>query len=327
MGAPDSKTLRGALRRRFGFDAFRPHQEEIVTAMLSGRDVFAALPTGGGKSLCYQLPAVISDGLTVVVSPLIALMQDQVDAAVENGVRAVFLNSSMDAEAVSTTWRSLHRGEVDLLYVSPERLSGADFRAHLAEWGVSAIAVDEAHCISEWGHEFRQDYRSLSTLRREFPAVPIAAFTATATREVQRDVIEQLALAEPLVVRASFDRPEITYRVEARHDEEGQIVSFVRRHVDEPGIIYRSTRKSVEHTAEMLRRAGFSCAPYHAGLDRETRRINQKSFVNDEVQVVVATIAFGMGIDKSNVRWILHGDLPRSLEAYYQEDRARRARR
>jgi len=314
-----SGQLRRALRRQFGFDQFRDHQEAIVHATVAGRDVFAALPTGGGKSLCYQLPATLIDGLTVVVSPLIALMQDQVDGALQDGVRAAYLNSSMDAEAHRATWSELARGAVDLLYVSPERLANPDFRAHLREWNLAGIAVDEAHCISEWGHEFRQEYRNLAILRDEYPQVPVAAFTATATAEVQRDVVDQLSLNDPLIVRAGFDRPEISYRVEPRQHETRQIVEFVTARTGRAGIVYRSTRNAVEKTADRLAAAGVSAVPYHAGLDAETRRHRQRQFVNDEVDVVVATIAFGMGIDKSNVRWIVHGDLPRSLEAYYQE--------
>jgi ATP-dependent DNA helicase RecQ len=314
-----SRTIRRALREQFGFGTFRPHQEEIVAATLAGSDVFAALPTGGGKSLCYQLPAILRDGLTVVVSPLIALMQDQVDGAVENGVRAVCLNSAIDPQVARDSWSRLVRGDVDLLYVSPERLAIPEFREHLRDWNVQAVAVDEAHCISEWGHEFRQDYRNLSVLRDDLPDVPWAAFTATATREVQSDVIRQLALRDPLVVRASFDRPEISYRVLPRSDEKAQIVSFVREHPGQSGIVYRSTRKAVEKTVEYLAEAGIAAAAYHAGLSAEVRSQRQRQFVNDEVPVIVATIAFGMGIDKADVRWILHGDLPRSLEAYYQE--------
>lgn len=314
-----SGQLRRALRRRFGFEDFREYQEEIVQAIVAGRDVFAALPTGGGKSLCYQLPATLVEGLTVVVSPLIALMQDQVDGAVQDGVRAAYLNSSMDADAIRATWSELARGTVDLLYVSPERLSNPDFRSRLREWNLTGIAVDEAHCISEWGHEFRQEYRNLARLRDEYPQVPIAAFTATATAEVQRDVVEQLSLSDPLIVRAGFDRPEISYRVEPRHHDTRQIVEFVTARQGSSGIVYRATRNAVEKTAERLVAAGISAVPYHAGVDADTRRRRQRAFVNDEVDVVVATIAFGMGIDKSNVRWIVHGDLPRSLEAYYQE--------
>ncbi|NBC28368.1 MAG: RecQ family ATP-dependent DNA helicase, partial [Spirochaetes bacterium] len=328
-----------ALKRHFGFAAFRPHQHEIVSAILSGRDVFAALPTGGGKSLCYQLPALLTGGLTIVVSPLISLMKDQVDAARENGIAAAFLNSSLPPEAARATWRDLTTGKIRLLYVAPERLSQPQFRAELhrlggpaagagtangtttatADQGVSLFAVDEAHCISEWGHEFRPDYRSLGELRSEFPGVPIAAFTATATREVQRDVVRQLDLAEPYEVRASFDRAEISYSVRRKDSVDRQILAFVKNHEGEPGIVYRASRKAVDKTAANLASAGIRAVAYHAGLEDHERRDRQEAFVRDEVEVVVATIAFGMGIDKSNVRWIVHGDLPRSVEAYYQE--------
>ncbi len=311
--------LKATLKRSFGFSDFRPHQETIIRAALEGRDVFAALPTGGGKSLCYQLPALLRPGLTVVVSPLIALMKDQVDAARENGIAASYLNSSLEPEQAHEVRSALAAGRVTLLYVSPERLAIAEFREALVRYKVAAFAVDEAHCVSEWGHEFRPDYRNLSALRAEFPTVPIAAFTATATKEVQADIISQLALRRPLIVRASFNRPEITYRVEPKHKGADQIAAFVAERPGEPGIVYRSTRKATEDTAARLCRDGVRAAAYHAGLPDERRAEVQEEFVRDDLQVVVATIAFGMGIDKSNVRWILHGDLPRSLEAYYQE--------
>jgi ATP-dependent DNA helicase RecQ len=311
--------LDAVLKQRFGFSAFRPHQREIVQATLSGRDVFAALPTGGGKSLCYQLPALLRPGLTVVVSPLISLMKDQVDGARENGLPAAYLNSSLTAEEARETWRRLAAGDVRLLYASPERLAIPDFRTSIRRMGLSLVAVDEAHCISEWGHEFRPEYRTLGLLREEFPEVPIAAFTATATRQVQSDVIRLLALEDPFVVRASFNRPEIFYRVARKGDLEEQIWRFVAGHPGEPGIVYRGTRKATEATADYLAARGVAAVAYHAGLDDETRRLRQEAFVRDEVSVVVATIAFGMGIDKSNVRWVVHGDLPRSLEGYYQE--------
>ena len=314
-----SLSVNSVLKQTFGFDAFRPHQEEIVNAALGGRDLFAALPTGGGKSLCYQLPALLRPGLTVVVSPLIALMKDQVDAAREAGIGAAFLNSTLDAKASRATWSELRRGEIKLLYVAPERLAIEEFRVYLRELGVSAFAVDEAHCISEWGHEFRPDYRALHRLRSEFPGIPIAAFTATATPRVQTDVIEQLRLHKPLVVRASFDRTELLYRVQRKHAVDREIVAFVRAHADEPGIVYRGTRKAAEKTAAALIEAGVRAVVYHAGLSDKVRAKNQEAFVRDRAQVVVATIAFGMGIDKSNVRWIVHGDLPRSIEGYYQE--------
>ena len=309
-----------ALKKHFNFTSFRPNQEDIVHAVLAGRDVFAALPTGGGKSLCYQLPALMRDGLTVVVSPLIALMKDQVDSARTHGIPADFLNSTLSAEESRDTWRRLGAGQLKLLYVAPERISHAEFRQALGRFGLSFIAVDEAHCISEWGHEFRPDYRTLGLLRTEFPSVPIAAFTATATRQVQRDVTRQLHLAKPFIVRASFDRPEIFYRVKPRvADGDAQIIEFVRRHQGQPGIVYRGTRKSVERTAAHLVRNGVHAVAYHAGLSDDERRTSQEAFLSNKASVVVATIAFGMGIDKANVRWVIHGDLPRSLEGYYQE--------
>jgi ATP-dependent DNA helicase RecQ len=314
-----SDEVLATLKRYFGFERFRPYQREIVEAVLSGRDVFAALPTGGGKSLCYQLPALLLPHLTVVVSPLIALMKDQVDGAIENGIPAAYLNSSLTPEDARDTWQRLSRGEVKLLYASPERLSIPSFRNALSQIGVSYVAVDEAHCVSEWGHEFRPDYRALHVLRLEIPDVPMAAFTATATREVQSDVIRQLGLREPVVVRGSFDRKEIFYRVKPKRRANQQILEFISRHPEEPGIVYRSTRKAADETASYLADRGVAVASYHAGLSSLQRQRRQDEFVQDRIDVVVATIAFGMGIDKSNVRWILHGDLPRSIEGYYQE--------
>ena len=312
--------LTRALKQHFGFTEFRPHQRDLVEAILKGRDVFAALPTGGGKSLCYQLPAVMRDGLTLVVSPLISLMKDQVDGAKEEGIHAAFLNSTLSSDEAKVTWRALASGAIRLLYASPERLSIPAFRAALSRFGLGLIAVDEAHCISEWGHEFRPDYRSLGLLRAEFPGVPIAAFTATATPQVQDDIVRLLALREPYLVRASFDRPEIFYRVRAREgDGDAQVLQFIRRHQGEPGIVYRGTRKAVERTADFLSGRGVEAVAYHAGLEDGLRRTRQEAFDLDHVTVVVATIAFGMGIDKPNVRWVVHADLPRSVEGYYQE--------
>lgn len=312
-------TLKRALRKTFGFSSFRAHQEEIVTAILNGHDLFAALPTGGGKSLCYQLPSMLLPSLTVVVSPLIALMEDQVAAARQMGIPAAFLNSSLDGEAAREVYRSISGGTIRLLYVSPERVALDRFRESLREWGVSLFAIDEAHCISEWGHEFRPEYRNLTVLREEFPEVPIAAFTATATPRVQDDVVAALRLSKPLTVRGNFDRREIFYRVRKKERVLRQIVEFVDEHRGQPGIVYRATRKAVDETVVALEDAGYSVRGYHAGLSDGERRDNQRAFVTDDVQVVVATIAFGMGIDKSNVRWVVHGDLPRSVEAYYQE--------
>ena len=311
-------SLEATLGRSFGFATFRPHQREIIEAILGGRDVFAAMPTGGGKSLCYQLPSLLLPGLVVVVSPLIALMHDQVEGARQDGLGAAALNSSLDPAAAREVWHDVARGAVRLLYVSPERLAMDGFRGRLHDHDVSLFAIDEAHCISEWGHEFRPDYRSLAILRSEFPEPPIAAFTATATRVVQDDVIRLLQLRSPLSVRGNFDRPEIFYRVLRKERVTDQIFSFVRSRADQPGIVYRATRRAAEQTTAHLAAHGISAVAYHAGLPDSDRQENQNRFVRDEVQVVVATIAFGMGIDKSNVRWIVHGDLPRSLEAYYQ---------
>lgn len=313
------RDLKIALKQTFGFSSFRPNQKEIIEASLSGRDLFAALPTGGGKSLCYQLPSLLLPKLTVVVSPLIALMEDQVAAAHETGIAAAYINSSLSTGAARETYRLVHTGSVQLLCVSPERIALPSFRESLHRWGVSLFAIDEAHCISEWGHEFRPEYRNLTVLRKEFPETPIAAFTATATPRVQEDVITALELNDPYIVRGDFDRREIFYRVRRKTDVLQQIEKFVGDHPNEPGIVYRGTRKAVEETAQRLSSRGYSALPYHAGLSDDIRRSNQRAFVSDDIQVIVATIAFGMGIDKSNVRWVVHGDLPRSVEAYYQE--------
>lgn len=312
-------STREILQHTFGFSSFRPHQEEIISAVLAGRDVFAALPTGGGKSLCYQLPALLLPKLTVVVSPLIALMQDQVRGAQQNGLPAAFLNSALDATEARKVYRDLEHERVRILYLSPERLSNEGFRTRLRGWGVSLFAIDEAHCISEWGHEFRPDYRCLASVRPDFPEATIVALTATATPMVQQDVIRLLQMRTPLAIRGDFDRPEIFYRVVRKERVEDQIAAFIERRADEPGIVYRATRNSVDQTTAKLQAGGIRAAAYHAGLSDTERRAAQERFVRDDVQVVVATIAFGMGIDKSNVRWIVHGDLPRSIEAYYQE--------
>jgi ATP-dependent DNA helicase RecQ len=307
------------LRDVFGFQSFLPNQEEIVQAILSRQDAFVVMPTGGGKSLCYQLPAHIMDGTCVVISPLISLMKDQVDAAVGTGLRASFLNSSLSASMKRDVESRLAAGDLDLIYVSPERFAMPEFIAALKRVHLSFVAIDEAHCISEWGHDFRPDYLNLSTIVRDFPDAPVAAFTATATHRVQEDIVAKLGLRSPHTVRASFNRPNLFYKVIPKEQPGDQILRFVRAHVGEPGIIYRTTRKSVEQTADMLTRHGIKALPYHAGLDDATRVENQDAFNRDGVDVIVATIAFGMGIDKSNVRYVLHGDLPKNIESYYQE--------
>jgi ATP-dependent DNA helicase RecQ len=303
----------------FGFSSFRPNQKEIVSAILDRRDVFAVMPTGGGKSLCYQLPARMLDGMCIVVSPLISLMKDQVDAARENGLRAEYLNSSLSSSEKSRVYRALNESALDLLYLSPERFTMPEFLDQMRAWRISFFAIDEAHCISEWGHDFRPDYLELSKIIKDFPGIPIAAFTATATHRVQQDIIERLGLRDPHLVRASFDRPNLYYKVETKDQVDAQLVAFIRDAGGESGIIYRGSRKGVETTAAKLNAAGIKALAYHAGLTPDERRQNQDAFNRDEVQVVVATIAFGMGIDKSNIRFVLHADLPRNIEGYYQE--------
>ena len=311
--------LLAPLKKVFGFDSFRPLQEEIIRDSLASRDVFAVLPTGGGKSLCFQLPALVRPGLTVVVSPLIALMKDQVDALQAAGVAATFLNSSLAAgESRPRLW-SLHNGEFRLLYVAPERLMLSGFLEDLKKWNVNLFAIDEAHCISEWGHDFRPEYRQLSTLREIFPGVPMMALTATATERVRGDIVRQLHLQNPACYVASFNRPNLTYRVAAKSGAYEQIVSFIQQRKGEGGIIYCQARKTTEDLARKLSEDGISSLPYHAGLDADVRSANQEKFLRDETRVVCATIAFGMGINKPNVRFVIHYDLPKNIEGYYQE--------
>src|SRR3954453_7651348 len=311
--------LYGALKKCFGYEAFRPLQREIIEDALSGRDVFALLPTGGGKSLCFQLPALLRDGLTIVVSPLIALMKDQVDALRTSGIAATFLNSTLDESEAKARWRGLHRAEFKLLYVAPERLMLEGFLEKALHWNIAQIAIDEAHCISEWGHDFRPEYRELKKLRTHFPDVPTMALTATATERVREDILKQLQLREPRCYVASFDRPNLTYRVVPKNAPYDQVLAFVRARPQESGIIYCASRKSAESLARNLNDDGISTKPYHAGLEGGDRAKHQEMFLRDDVRVVTATIAFGMGINKPNVRFVLHYDLPKNIESYYQE--------
>ncbi|MSU35714.1 MAG: ATP-dependent DNA helicase RecQ, partial [Pedosphaera sp.] len=311
--------LHTPLREVFGFDAFRPLQEEIIRDSLKGRDVFALLPTGGGKSLCYQLPALVRLGLTVVVSPLIALMKDQVDQLQASGVAATCLNSSVGAAESRTRLRGLHQGRYKLLYVAPERLMLSGMLDDLRKWQVERVAVDEAHCISEWGHDFRPEYRQIRELRQHFPEVPFLALTATATERVRLDIVEQLHLRNPGIYVASFNRPNLTYRVLPKASGAEQVVAFVRSRPKESGIVYCSSRARTESTAQKLRSEGIKAAAYHAGLVPTERSQNQEAFLRDEVRVICATIAFGMGINKPNVRFVIHQDLPKNIEGYYQE--------
>jgi len=307
------------LKQYFGFASFRPLQEEIIRDSLAGQDVFAVLPTGGGKSLCFQLPALVQPGLTVVVSPLIALMKDQVDALQAAGVPATFLNSSLGAGGSRPRLRGLHGGEFRLLYVAPERLMLSGFLEDLKKWNVNRFAIDEAHCISEWGHDFRPEYRQISSLRTLFPDVPMMALTATATERVREDIVKQLHLRSPACYVASFNRPNLTYRVAAKSGAYDQILDYVRAHPGESGIIYVQARKTAESLAAKLTADGVKASPYHAGLAGGERSGNQEAFLRDEARVVCATIAFGMGINKPNVRFVIHYDLPKNIEGYYQE--------
>jgi ATP-dependent DNA helicase RecQ len=311
--------LLSALKKYFGYTSFRPHQEEIISDVLAGRDTFALLPTGGGKSLCFQLPAVLSEGLTVVVSPLIALMKDQVDQLTASGIFATCLNSSLPAEESRKRLRGLHNNSFKLLYVAPERLMLSGFLDDLKKWNPTLIAIDEAHCISEWGHDFRPEYRQLPMLRDIFPETPFMALTATATERVRADIVTLLRLRDPGIHIGSFNRENLLYRVIARDSAYDQILKFIREHPNESGIIYCQSRKSTESLANDLAAAGVSALPYHAGLSGEERTRNQDAFLRDETKIICATIAFGMGINKSNVRYVIHRDLPKNIEGYYQE--------
>jgi ATP-dependent DNA helicase RecQ len=315
----DTTNLLPLLKQYFGFTSFRPLQEEIIRDALAGKDVFALLPTGGGKSLCFQLPAMVQPGLTVVVSPLIALMKDQVDAMQAGGIPATFLNSSLAQGESRARLRGLHNGEFRLLYVAPERLMLSGFLSDLQRWNVRLLAVDEAHCISEWGHDFRPEYRQLAELRKLFPETPMMALTATATERVRADIVKLLELREPRCYVASFNRPNLTYRVLAKNKPYDQVLEFVRARPKDSGIVYCQSRKSAESVARRLNEDGVKARPYHAGLTPKERSEHQELFLRDDVRVICATIAFGMGINKPNVRFVIHYDLPKNIEGYYQE--------
>jgi len=314
-----SVDLKTTLKKHFGYDEFRPLQEEIICDALGGRDVFVLMPTGGGKSLCFQLPALLQDGLTIVVSPLISLMKDQVDALQTSGISATFLNSTLEREDAKARWRGLHRGEYRMLYVAPERLMLETFLERALSWNIAQIAIDEAHCISEWGHDFRPEYRELKKLREHFANASVMALTATATERVRVDIIKQLQLREPHCYVASFNRPNLTYRVIPKTSAYEQLLEFIRARPNESGIVYCASRKSTDSLARNLNNDSISAKPYHAGLTSSERTKHQESFLRDDVRVVTATIAFGMGINKPNVRFVVHYDLPKNLESYYQE--------
>lgn len=310
---------RTLLKTHFGYDQFRPLQEEIINEVLVGHDALVLMPTGGGKSLCYQLPALLLSGITLVISPLIALMKDQVDGLQANGVAAQAIHSGMSPLQITTIQKQALKGEIKLLYVSPERLAVPSFQEFLGQLSVSLVAIDEAHCISEWGHDFRPDYRNLKTLRKRYAGIPVIALTATATEQVRRDIIIQLGLEEAKVFLSTFNRPNLTYEVRPKGGGAAALRVLASEFVGESIIIYCQSRKDVESLASGFSKNGIPALPYHAGLDPGVRQRNQERFIRDEVRVMVATIAFGMGIDKPDVRLVVHYDLPKSLEGYYQE--------
>ena len=310
---------RDTLRQVFGLHEFRPYQREIIDHVIAGGDAFVLMPTGGGKSLCYQLPALQRDGVAIVVSPLISLMKDQVDALRANGVRAACYNSSLGAAEARDVLDALHRGELDLLYVAPERIMRPGFLHALEALPVALIAIDEAHCVSQWGHDFRPEYVALGDLRAQFPATPFIALTATADPQTRADIVAVLGLQEARTFVTSFDRPNIRYTVLEKHQPQAQLQRFLDHRPGEAGIVYALSRKRVEDVAATLVENGHAAAAYHAGLDAGTRSAVQERFLRDELDIVVATVAFGMGIDKPNVRFVVHYDMPRHLEGYYQE--------
>jgi ATP-dependent DNA helicase RecQ len=317
--SPMTDTALAKLRQVFGYDAFRGEQAAIVAHVTAGRDALVLMPTGGGKSLCYQLPSLLRAGCGVVISPLIALMQDQVEALRQLGVRAEYLNSTLDAAAAADVERRLLAGELDLLYVAPERLLTPRFLSLLDRAPIALFAIDEAHCVSQWGHDFRREYRELTLLHERWPDIPRIALTATADPPTQREIAERLQLEDARRFVSSFDRPNIRYTVVQKEQTRVQLRDFLSAHRGEAGIVYCLSRKKVEQTAAMLAELGFDALPYHAGLDAAVRAANQRRFLREDGVVIVATIAFGMGIDKPDVRFVAHVDLPKSIEGYYQE--------
>ncbi|MCA1623465.1 MAG: DNA helicase RecQ [Acidobacteria bacterium] len=309
------------LKQQFGYDSFRMNQKQAIETVLEKKDCVVLMPTGGGKSLCYQIPALMLDGLTVVISPLIALMKDQVEALRNNGVEAAFLNSTQTAAEQTEVFRAIRNAKLKLLYIAPERLlqTGDQFIDFLKSVKVSLFAIDEAHCISSWGHDFRPEYMQLAKLKIHFPDVPLIALTATADKLVRKDIIERLNIKNAALFASSFNRPNIFYTVEPKRNSFARLLEYLENRRDESGIVYCLSRSSAESLAKDLRDEGFDALPYHAGLDKETRDKHQELFLKDEVKIIVATIAFGMGIDKSNVRFVVHLDLPKNIESYYQE--------
>ncbi|MBI4171029.1 MAG: DNA helicase RecQ [Candidatus Aenigmarchaeota archaeon] len=313
------KTAHDVLKTYFGYSDFHPLQEAIITDILEGKDVFVLMPTGSGKSLCYQLPAVIKNGITIVISPLIALMKDQVDSLRANGIGASFINSALTPAEIEDVKTRMLENRDKILYIAPERLTSKDFLPFLKTLNISLFAIDEAHCISEWGHDFRPEYRKLNLLRQHFPSVPIVALTATAIPEVQRDIVHHLDLREPKMYRASFNRKNLLYYIRPKKDAYKEITDYLRKRPGISGIIYCQSRQTTDLLAEKLRSDGFRALPYHAGMPSDMRTEHQELFIRDDAEIIVATIAFGMGINKPNVRFVFHYDLPKNIESYYQE--------
>ena len=316
MNSLSPKTL---LQKYFGYPAFRPHQADIIDAILMGQDVLAVIATGGGKSICYQIPALAKEGLCVVISPLISLMKDQVDGLCENGISAAYLNSTLSYDRRVRIEKAILSGELKMLYISPERLFASGFIDFLKSIQINMFAIDEAHCISQWGHEFRPEYRKLSVIRRFFPHIPIIALTATATPSVRSDIITELNLHDPAIYIGSFNRQNLTYEICEKTNPDRQVMNFVLEHKNEAGIIYCFSKKQVNALTALLQKNGIEARAYHADLPPSVRNSTQEQFLRDDIRVIVATIAFGMGIDKPDVRYVIHYDLPKSIESYYQE--------
>jgi len=307
------------LKKHFQFDNFLPLQEEIISDIIAKKDVLVLLPTGGGKSLCYQLPALMFPGLTIVVSPLISLMKDQVMSLSEGGIPAAYLNSSQGVKETREVKKRVLYGEIKLLYVAPERLLHEGFSEFLERLNISLIAIDEAHCISEWGHDFRPEYRKLNLLRQMFPRAPIVALTATATQKVKDDIVRQLNFKNHSVYVGSFNRKNLSYKIRPKQEAYSQIVNYIEDHPTAPGIIYCHSRAAVDRMAEHLLSDGIEALPYHAGMSQKERNQNQERFMRGDAKIIIATIAFGMGIDKSDIRFVIHYNLPKNIEGYYQE--------
>ena len=315
----DMELAHQALQKYFGYTSFLPLQEEIIKDVLQKNDVFVLMPTGGGKSLCYQIPSLLLDGVTIVVSPLIALMKDQVDGLKANGIPAAYINSSLRFEQIKQIKSELLENRISILYVAPERIVLPDFLSFLQNLNINLIAIDEAHCISEWGHDFRPGYLQLKLLKEHLPKIPLIAMTATAISEVQEDIVTQLKLENPKYYKASLNRKNLFYQVKPKDTAYQQLLQYLKDHNNDSGIIYCQSRKDTDNLANKLQSNGYRVLPYHAGLSSNSRTETQDKFVRDDVEIIVATIAFGMGIDKSNIRFVIHYDLPKNLESYYQE--------